>query len=82
MKRQDAERRKMMEFGAGNETTIFHGMRLFVLAWRACFIYYLGSSERDYLGRTYLHVPNDVDVDLTTDAVPECFLPKKLIHTW
>ena len=43
---------------------------------------FLGSSERDYLGRTYIYVPNDVDVDLTTDAVPECFLPKKLIHTW
>eukprot|EP00128_Syssomonas_multiformis_P010502 Colp12_sorted_trinity150504_noHs@20818 len=41
------------------------------------------SDAIDYLGRSFLHPPVDVDVDLRTDEPPEkCFLPKKLIHTW
>ncbi|XP_047124360.1 pre-mRNA-processing factor 17 [Hydra vulgaris] len=37
----------------------------------------------DYQGRSFLHIPVDVDVDLKKDEPPEkCFLPKKLIHTW
>eukprot|EP00842_Homolaphlyctis_polyrhiza_P006398 jgi/Hompol1/675/HPOL_000987-RA len=42
-----------------------------------------GKSERDYLGRTYMHVPNDVGLDLHGEpGTQECFLPKQLIHTW
>ena len=42
-----------------------------------------GREERDYLGRTYMHVPNDVDVDLTIESGNQtCFLPKKLLHTY
>lgn len=37
----------------------------------------------DYLGRSYLHVPQDVEVDLRTDEPPDkCFVPKKLIYCW
>lgn len=48
------------------ESTIFHG-----------------ASERDYLGRTYMAVPQDVDTNLFGEpGTQECFVPKKLIHTW
>ena len=54
------------EYGPGTEKTIFHG-----------------KEERDYLGRTYISPPMDLDVDLTADpASHDCFLPKRLIHTW
>ncbi|WAR07695.1 PRP17-like protein [Mya arenaria] len=37
----------------------------------------------DYQGRSYLHVPQDVGVNLKSEYPPEkCFIPKKLIHTW
>ncbi|KAK3583940.1 hypothetical protein CHS0354_033725 [Potamilus streckersoni] len=37
----------------------------------------------DYQGRSFLHVPQDVGVNLKSEYPPEkCFLPKKLIHTW
>lgn len=43
-----------------------------------------GDQERDYLGRTYMSVPNDVDgVDFKIEpGAQECFIPKKCIHTW
>ncbi|KAJ3051449.1 pre-mRNA-processing factor 17 [Rhizophlyctis rosea] len=42
-----------------------------------------GKSEVDYAGRTYMHVPSDLDVDLHGEpGSKECFLPKQLIHTW
>ncbi|KAJ3295640.1 pre-mRNA-processing factor 17 [Borealophlyctis nickersoniae] len=42
-----------------------------------------GKNERDYLGRTYMHVPTDLDVDLLAEpGIKECYLPKTLIHTW
>ncbi|CEP16375.1 hypothetical protein [Parasitella parasitica] len=48
------------------ESTIFHG-----------------ASERDYLGRTYMAVPQDIDTNLFGEpGSQECFVPKKLIHTW
>lgn len=37
----------------------------------------------DYQGRSFLHIPLDVGVNLKSTTAPEkCFLPKKLIHTW
>ncbi|CAO3679593.1 unnamed protein product [Rhizopus stolonifer] len=42
-----------------------------------------GQSEFDYLGRTYMAVPQDVDVNLLGEpGNQDCFVPKKLIHTW
>lgn len=37
----------------------------------------------DYQGRSYLHVPQDVGVNLrSADAPDKCYLPKKQIHVW
>jgi hypothetical protein len=37
----------------------------------------------DYQGRSFLHPPQDVGVNLRSDAPPDkCFLPKAHIHTW
>ena len=37
----------------------------------------------DYQGRSYLHIPQDVGVNLKKDEPPEkCFVPKRQIHTW
>lgn len=37
----------------------------------------------DYQGRSFLHAPQDVGVNLRSDIPPErCFLPKAHIHTW
>lgn len=42
-----------------------------------------GESEYDYLGRTYMAVPQDVDVNLLGEpGTQECFIPKRCIHTW
>lgn len=44
-----------------------------------------GSQEYDYQGRTYMHVPQDLDVDLTSDFESlslKCYTPKKHIHTF
>ena len=41
------------------------------------------DNPYDYLGRSYLHIPQDVDVDLRSDEPPDrCYAPKKLIHAW
>lgn len=43
----------------------------------------LVQDSVDYQGRSYLHIPKDLDVKLDTDEPPErCYLPKKHIHTW
>eukprot|EP00794_Sanderia_malayensis_P000479 gene479-1124_t len=37
----------------------------------------------DYQGRSFLHIPQDLGVDLVAEDPPDkCFLPKKRIHTW
>ncbi|KAI7863117.1 WD40-repeat-containing domain protein [Spinellus fusiger] len=42
-----------------------------------------GESEHDYLGRTYMAVPQDVDVNLLGEpGTQDCFIPKRCIHTW
>ena len=41
------------------------------------------NDPNDYLGRNYLHPPQDEAVNLNKVARPaRCFLPKKLIHTY
>ena len=41
------------------------------------------QDSTDYQGRSYLHIPKDIDIKLDTDQPPErCYLPKKHIHTW
>ncbi|KAK4701782.1 pre-mRNA-processing factor 17, partial [Phenoliferia sp. Uapishka_3] len=43
-----------------------------------------GKELHDYLGRSYLHIPTDVDVNLkpSEPGLQETFIPKKCIHTW
>jgi pre-mRNA-processing factor 17 len=42
-----------------------------------------GSQEFDYQGRTYMHVPQDLDIDLNKEIGSSTnFIPKKLVHTW
>ncbi|KAJ6256760.1 hypothetical protein Dda_8627 [Drechslerella dactyloides] len=42
-----------------------------------------GSQERDYLGRTYMHVPQDLDINLGKEVGSTAnYIPKKLVHTW
>ena len=42
-----------------------------------------GKEMHDYQGRTYMHVPRDVDVNLSGEAgSQDCFIPKTVIHTW
>ncbi|KAJ1557736.1 pre-mRNA-processing factor 17 [Nowakowskiella sp. JEL0078] len=61
-----AIKRNDKEEGLGSEKSIFHG-----------------KNMTDYLGRTYMHVPTDLDVDLLGElGTKECYIPKKLIHTW
>ncbi len=37
----------------------------------------------DYQGRSYLHIPQDVGINLKSDSPPEkCFIPKRQIHEW
>lgn len=41
------------------------------------------KSLHDYQGRTYMHIPTDLDTDLlTTDPPSSCFIPKRCVHTW
>lgn len=42
-----------------------------------------GSAQFDYQGRTYMHVPQDLDIDLAKDISSiKNYVPKKIIHTW
>lgn len=50
-----------------------------------CIIVFIFTVKNayDYQGRSYLHPPQDVGVNLREDSLPDkCFLPKKHIHTW
>lgn len=42
-----------------------------------------GSEQFDYMGRTYMHVPQDLDIDLRKEVGSvKNYVPKKLVHTW
>lgn len=42
-----------------------------------------GSQEYDYQGRTYMHVPQDLDIDLRKEVGSVAnYIPKKQLHTW
>lgn len=47
------------------------------------FFFFIVKDAYDYQGRSFLHVPQDVGVNLKSDEPPEkCFIPKKELHTW
>ncbi|KAJ9577114.1 hypothetical protein L9F63_006322, partial [Diploptera punctata] len=61
------KRGKQMEDKPLEEKTVLHNV----------------SRSVDYQGRSFLHAPQDVGVNLRSDSPPErCFLPKAHIHTW
>lgn len=42
-----------------------------------------GKSMYDYQGRSYIHIPGDVETNLHGEAGEQtCFVPKSCIHTW
>ena len=42
-----------------------------------------GESQYDYQGRTYMHVPQDLDIDLRKEVGSITnYAPKKLVHRW
>lgn len=42
-----------------------------------------GASEFDYQGRTYMHVPQDLDIDLRAEpGSVQNYVPKKLVHVY
>ena len=42
-----------------------------------------GAEQYDYLGRSYMHVPQDLDIDLRkAPGTNKNFIPKKLLHTY
>ncbi len=77
---------------AGEEKSVFHGMfGIERIRGRARselnddVIYFAGKSLTDYAGRTYMHIPTDVDVTLNPAedaAPPESFIPSQCVHTW
>lgn len=47
------------------------------------FICFSVKDPTDYQGRSFLHAPHDVGVNLRSSSHPDrCFLPKAHIHTW
>jgi len=41
------------------------------------------QNQKDYMGRTFMHVPTDLDVRLDKETGSfECFAPKRIVHTW
>lgn len=63
------------------ETTMLHSKNHF--SFSQIFISLSVDDPLDYMGRSFLHIPQDVDVNLRSQEPPEkCFIPKKCIHTW
>ena len=48
------------------------------LAQRTSSVFH-GSGRLDYLGRSWVEPPSELQLD---DGEHECFIPKKLVHTW
>ena len=41
------------------------------------------ENAYDYAGRSFLHIPQDVGVNLRSEDPPEkCFMPKQIVHTY
>lgn len=55
-----------------------------IIIYLLCIIWtHVVDDPYDYLGRPYLHVPQDVEVDLRTSEPPDkCYTPKKLVYSW
>jgi pre-mRNA-processing factor 17 len=79
---KEAAQEKMKE--AKVEKSIFHGKSVTdseygIKTDRA------GKDLTDYAGRTYMHIPTDLDVKLNpTDGAPppNAYVPERCVHTW
>ena len=41
------------------------------------------KEDKDYQGRSFLHIPQDLGVNLKSEEPPaKCFIPKRQIHSW
>lgn len=41
------------------------------------------KDDTDYQGRSFLHIPQDLGINLKSDEPPpKCFIPKRQIHVW
>lgn len=41
------------------------------------------QQEKDYMGRSYMYVPTDLDVRLDKEVGSfDCYAPKRIVHTW
>jgi pre-mRNA-processing factor 17 len=80
--------RSEKEIGFGEEKSILHGQLSSSLSlWHLQFLtefIFAAKSLYDYLGRSYISIPRDVDVDLEPEepGLQQCYIPKKCIHTW
>ena len=64
---EDKEITKDYTILPGQEKSIYHGSEI----------------ETDYLGRNFMHVPQDLDIRLDKERGSfECFAPKRAVHTW
>ena len=66
------------------ETTILHSKRRkYHCLDPPLFFPTLVDDPVDYMGRSFLHIPQDIGINLKSEDPPEkCFIPKKCIHTW
>lgn len=65
------------------EKTTLHSTLAIYFIFSRTYFFVLVKDAVDYQGRSYLHAPHDVGVNLKSDTPPErCFLPKAHIHTW
>jgi hypothetical protein len=82
---------------AGEEKTIFHGTYTYTprghspdwkaseAAGRRALADHTGKELHDYAGRTYMHIPTDLDVKLNPSEgapPPNTYVPERCIHTW
>lgn len=79
------KRGKVVEEKPLEEKSILHSMFLCFICSNVSLLLLLFSvpDPIDYQGRNFLHPPQDVGVNLKTEAPPDrCFLPKAHIFTW
>jgi len=78
---KEAAQEKMKE--AKVEKSIFHGQFPFPMCQMEADG--IGKDLTDYAGRTYMHIPTDLDVKLNpTDGAPapNAYVPERCVHTW
>lgn len=98
-KRRDEAKEKAQDAmkASREEKTIFHGTYTYTprghspgwkapeAAGRRALADHTGKELHDYAGRTYMHIPTDLDVKLNPSEgapPPNTYVPERCIHTW